>query len=228
MKIVLDIETLQASKEDWAELRGVELAAKSEGRLFVDQEEAEQEKEFHKSTFDGTYSRICCIGIIILNDDLSPVEAVAWYGSNEAEILRQFWDRMGRDRPKLIITYNGLGFDLPFIKKRSVIHQVKPTMEINLAKFRTEPVYDVMAVWGSWDFRAFTKLDVLARALGVETKSGSGSQVAEMWAEDKKKAVAEYCLQDVYVTYACYCKMIFKDPLTSAKLLAKQDLILLD
>ena len=103
MKIVLDIETLQASKEDWARLRGIELAAESEGKLFLDQEEAEQEKEFNKSTFDGTYSRICCIGIIILNDDLSPVGAVAWYGSNEAEILRQFWARMAQERPKLFI-----------------------------------------------------------------------------------------------------------------------------
>ena len=107
---------------------------------------------------------------------------------------------MGKERPKLIVTYNGLGFDLPFIKKRSIIHQVKPTMEISLAKFRTEPVYDVMAVWGNWDFRGSTKLDILARALGVETKSGSGSEVAAMWAAGKKKEVAEYCLQDVYVT----------------------------
>ena len=228
MKIVLDIETLQASKEDWARLRGVKLAAGSEGRLFLDQKEDEQEKEHEKSSFDGTYSRICCIGIIILKDDLTPVEAIAWYGSDEKEILRQFWDRMAKERPRLYITYNGLNFDFPFIKKRSIIHQVKPTIEISLAKFRTEPVYDVMAIWGNWDFRGFTKLDVLARALGVETKSGSGSQVAKMWARNKKKEVAEYCLQDVYVTYACYCKMVFKKPLDSAKVLAKQDLILLD
>lgn len=228
MKIVLDIETLQTSKENWAGLRGVKLAAKTTDRLFPGEEEAEQEKDYQQSAFDGTYSQICCIGIIILKDDLTPVEAVAWYGSNEKEILVKFWEYMKKDRPRLIITYNGLGFDLPFIKKRSVVHQVKPSMEISLAKFRTEPVYDVMAIWGSWDFRGFTKLDVLARALGVETKSGSGSQVAGMWAEGKKKEVAEYCLQDVYVTYACYCKMIFAKPLESTEVLKKQNLYLLD
>ena len=61
---------------------------------------------------------------------------MAWYGENEAELLRQFWERMGQFRPSLLIT-NGLGFDLPFLKKRSIIHQVKPLFEVNLAKFRT-------------------------------------------------------------------------------------------
>lgn len=60
--------------------------------------------------------------------------------------------------------------------------------------------------------RGWVKLDVLAKALNVETKSGSGSQVAEMWANDKKKDVAEYCLQDTFVTYGCYSRMVFQKP----------------
>jgi len=32
---------------------------------------------------------------------------------------------------------------------------------------------------------------VLAKALNVETKSGSGAQVSEMWANDKKNDVAD-------------------------------------
>ena len=39
-----------------------------------------------------------------------------------------------------------------------------------------------MAIWSNWDNRGWVKLDVLARALNVENKSGSGSQVAQMWA----------------------------------------------
>jgi hypothetical protein len=37
-----------------------------------------------------------------------------------------------------------------------------------------EPVYDTMAIWSNWDMRGWVKLDVLAKALNVETKSGSG------------------------------------------------------
>jgi len=223
MKVVLDIETVQAPKEDWAELAGVSLAAAD--NLLEAGESAQQDKDYEKSSFDGTFSRIVCIGMIGFSDDMAPEGSVAWYGSNERELLQKFWDRMAKVRPTLIVTHNGLGFDLPFIKKRSIIHQVKPTVEISLAKFRTEPVYDTLAVWSNWESRGWVKLDVLARALGVETKSGSGKQVAEMWQAGRGKEIAEYCLQDCYVTYACYSKMTFREPLKSAEVLAKKELI---
>lgn len=224
MKIVLDIETTGPTREEWSTLRGIDLGPQDEDSLFQDPEAALRERDYQKSAFDGTYSRIVCIGMIALEDDLTPVEAVAWYGSNEKELLKQFWRRISADRPKVIITFNGLGFDLPFIKKRSVIHQVKPGMEISLAKFRMEPVYDIMAIWANWDNRAWIKLDVLARALGVESKSGSGAQVGEMWTAGKEDEVAEYCLQDVYVTYACYCRMNYRKPEISSAVFSKKNL----
>jgi hypothetical protein len=223
MKVVLDIETVQVSKAEWARLAGVDLAEGED--LLSAGEAAQQDKDYDKSSFDGTYSRIVCIGLIAFSDSMEPQGALAWYGGQEKELLRQFWAWMGKARPGLVITHNGLGFDLPFIKKRSIIHQVRPTVEISLAKFRTEPVYDTLAVWSNWDSRGWVKLDVLARALGVETKSGSGKQVAEMWQAGRGREIADYCLQDCYVTYACYSKMTFREPIKSAEVLAKKELI---
>jgi len=223
MKVVLDIETVQAPKEEWARLAGVELA---EGRdLLSAGDAAQQDKDYDKSSFDGTVSRIVCIGLLAFSDAMEPQGATAWYGGEEKDLLRRFWEWIGKNRPSLYITHNGLGFDLPFIKKRSIIHQVKPTAEISLAKFRAEPVYDTLAIWSNWDSRGWVKLDVLARALGVETKSGSGKQVAEMWHAGRGKDIAEYCLQDCYVTYACYAKMTFREPLTSQDVLAEKALV---
>ena len=223
MKVVLDIETVQSPKEEWARLAGVDLAEGED--LLSAGEAAQQDKDYDKSSFDGTYSRIVCIGLIAFSDSMEPQGAMAWYGGQEKELLQQFWAWMGKARPGLYITHNGLGFDLPFIKKRSIIHQVRPPVEISLAKFRTEPVYDTLAIWSNWDSRGWVKLDVLARALGVETKSGSGKQVAEMWQAGRGKEIADYCLQDCYVTYACYSKMTFREPLKSAEVLAKKELI---
>jgi hypothetical protein len=98
-------------------------------------------------------------------------------------------------------------------------------MDINLAKFRTDPVYDTMAIWSNWDNRGWIKLDVLARALNVESKSGSGDQVKEMWANGRGEDIARYCLQDTYVTYACYCRMIFRQPISSDVVLLNPELI---
>jgi DNA polymerase elongation subunit (family B) len=223
MRVVLDIETVQPPKEEWARLAGVAVIYPE--NLLETGEAAQQEREYEKAAFDGTFSRIVCIGLLIFSDSMEPKRAVSWYGPNEKELLRLFWAKLAEVRPSLFITHNGLAFDLPFIKKRSIIHQVKPTLDISLSKFRTEPVYDTMAVWSNWDSRGWIKLDVLARALGVETKSGSGKQVAEMWAKGQGKAIAEYCLQDAYVTYACYCRMAFCQPLPHEAVLGTPELI---
>jgi hypothetical protein len=234
MKVVLDIETVQAPREEWARLVGLAASPDSgewpaADNLF-DHAEAEQRKRtedelYEKSSFDGTFSRIVCIGLIVFSDQMERQGAVAWYGSNEKELLRQFWAKLAQIRPALFITHNGLGFDLPFIKKRSIIHQVKPNIEISMAKFRTEPVYDTMAVWSNWEMRGWIKLDVLARAFNVQTKSGSGKQVADMWAKGQGKEIADYCLQDTYVTYACYCRMNFREPLSREVALLGKELI---
>ena len=235
MKVVLDIETVQAPRDEWARIAGLTPAAESEAweqggddlfaRAESDQRQRLEDELYEKSSFDGTFSRIVCIGMIMLTDAMEAQGAMAWYGASEKELLRQFWAKLGQVRPSLYITHNGLGFDLPFIRKRSVIHQVRPTLEISLAKFRTEPVYDTMAVWSNWEQRGWVKLDVLARALNVETKSGSGKQVAEMWARGQGKDIADYCLQDTYVTYACYCRMNFREPLSRNVILLNKELI---
>lgn len=235
MKVVLDIETVQAPREEWAYLTGraspddAHTGFDEGGDLFTagaaeEQRRAEDEL-YAKSAFDGTFSRIVCIGLLEFSDQMEARSAVAWYGGNERELLRRFWARLAQDRATLFITHNGLGFDLPFLKKRSIIHQVKPSLDINLAKFRTEPVYDTMAVWSNWDTRGWVKLDVLARALQVETKSGSGEQVAEMWEKGQGLELARYCLQDTYVTYACYCRMNFRQPLSREVVLLQPELL---
>ncbi len=234
MKVVLDIETVQAPREEWARLvgkpstRNEAFPAEERYDLFAAGAMAEQrraeDESYAKSAFDGTFSRIVCIGMLEFSDQLEARSAVAWYGANERELLRQFWSRLAQDRPTLYITHNGLGFDLPFLKKRSIVNQVKPGIEITLAKFRTEPVYDTMAIWSNWDTRGWVKLDVLARALQVETKSGSGEQVAEMWEKRQGRELAQYCLQDTYVTYACYCRMNFRQPLSREVVLLQPEL----
>jgi DNA polymerase elongation subunit (family B) len=225
MKVVLDIETIQVPKEEWARLKGVTLLQEEAVDLLAAGEASEQDKEYEKSCFDSTFCRIVCIGLIVLTDAMEPQEAIAWFGSNEPELLRQFWGRIAQIKPTVYIVHNGLGFDLPVIRNRSIIHQIKPTVEISLARYRTEPVFDTLAVWSNWEARGRVKLDVLARVLECATKSGEGGQVAEMWKTGQGKQIAEYCLRDCYVTYACYAKMNFRQPLPPEKILFNMNLI---
>ena len=219
MKVVLDIETCQIPMEEWKHLTGWPVHVPNS-----DVTPDRAKIEYEKSKFDGTFGRIVCIGVFILDKNDSPIDSIAWYGSNESAILEGFWNELSAIQPNLIVTHNGLNFDLPFIKKRSIIHQIKPTVELNLAKFRARPIYDTMAIWANWDSRYFIKLDVLARVLNVETKTGTGAQVAQMWEKKQYEAIAKYCLSDVYVTYACYCRMNFSNPANSTLILKKSSL----
>ena len=123
MKVVLDIETIQAPREEWARLAGIDSVALEsceggDADLFTQAEAREQKKKedekYEQSSFDGTFSRIVCIGLLMFSDAMECHGAVSWYGAHEQELLRRFWARLGELRPSLFITYNGLGFDLPF------------------------------------------------------------------------------------------------------------------
>ena len=98
MKVVLDIETVQAPREEWARLLGKEPPSgepTGDVDLFAagaaeEQRHADDEL-YAKSAFDGTFSRIVCIGLLEFSDQMEARSAVAWYGPNERELLRQFW-----------------------------------------------------------------------------------------------------------------------------------------
>ena len=205
MKFVLDIETLPMAIQDWERLSPSEPPSK----LQTKEEIAEwREEQYRRTALDGTYGRIFCVCLLELDDKNQPGKANLIYGDNEMALLGSFWQIMGEHQRPYFVTHNGLSFDLPFIWKRSVIHCVKPTIRFNLAKYRTDSVFDTMAVWANWE-RQGIKLDALAQVLGVPGKTNSGAEVFQMWEEGKHDDIAEYCLRDTYVTYLCYCRMNF-------------------
>jgi 3'-5' exonuclease len=112
---------------------------------------ANQPDEDHlKTSLNGDYGRILCIGFIDEDPDghiasgvLGWDEQQAQFNNDERAILQQFWQRMrgfqpGRDR---IVGHNIFDFDLKFIGKRSVIHGVRPTVELSFARYRNQPIY---------------------------------------------------------------------------------------
>src|SRR5437764_9481588 len=99
MKIVLDIETVQAPRDEWARLVGLPTAneaftsVENADDLFsrADAEEQRRSEDvlYERSSFDGTFSRVICIGVITLSDAMEPQGSLCWYGSNEKELLRR-------------------------------------------------------------------------------------------------------------------------------------------
>lgn len=214
-KLFLDIETLPAHEKDLETLR-----------LLFDKKnkEFDQEKfdEFlQKTNFDGAFGQILCIGYAV--DDEAPKNF--YNENNEKETLRQFWELVSAisveprnmqypDYGVQFVGHNVMDFDLRFIYQRSIVLGVRPSYEINFARYRSYPVYDTMKEWVKWA-NSSVGLDYLAYALDVpSSKTGGidGSQVAEFFANGKVDDILEYCKRDVETTRGIYNRMTFEKP----------------
>jgi 3'-5' exonuclease len=201
INLFFDIETIP-SAEEHKEIH-VEILKKkySEGKETTDIELHE------KTSLDGTFGRICCIGVIKEVDGKEVQKEV--FCGDEKEVLTKFWESAkGVNR---FIGHNILEFDFPFIYQRSIINGVRPRNDISFARYRDLPVFDTMRQWTLWS-RNTVKLDTLAKVLGFPTSKGDidGSKVWEYYKKGKINEISEYCMKDVELTRQVYKKMVFE------------------
>lgn len=125
--------------------------------------------------------------------------------NDEPSLLRSFWSLV-RDYSALpLIGYNLLGFDIPFIVLRSMVHGVQPSRKLSMARFRTDEVFDMMMWLANWDLRQVLKLDVACTLLGIENPlpGVDGSQVEDM----SEKELAKYGTAEIDKLFALYQRM---------------------
>ena len=106
-----------------------------------------------QTALNGDFGRLLCIGFIgepthgeiecgVIGWDARPG---AFHG-DERIIPTEFWRRMKTFRPNIdrIVGYNIYDFDLKFILKRSVVHGVRPTVDLSFARYRNQLIFDTM------------------------------------------------------------------------------------
>ncbi len=122
--------------------------------------------------------------------------------------------------PLTIVGHNVAGFDLPFLKHRSLINSVKPPSQIikaMAAKPWDSCIADTMLMWSS-DSQKRASMDKLCRVFGIPGKGDfDGSMVADTWPVDPHKVI-EYCADDVRRTREIYKRLTFQfDDVVSIK-----------
>jgi predicted PolB exonuclease-like 3'-5' exonuclease len=105
--------------------------------------------------------------------------------------------------------HNIAGFDLPFLKHRSIIHGVKPPAQL-LKAMNGKPwdagVLDTLLMWSS-DPHKRGSMNRLCKALGIVGKGDfDGSMVAETWPVDPQKVIS-YCKDDIRRTREIYRRL---------------------
>jgi DNA polymerase elongation subunit (family B) len=143
--------------------------------------------------------------------------------ADEAELLAAFWD-VAKHYDE-IVTFNGRGFDVPFLYLRSAILNVPISKKNWLGyRFATEPHCDLAEQFTFYNVsgrdgaaRKFN-LDFYCKAFGIDSPKAhgvTGMDVSALLAEKKFREIAEYCLRDVRATVELY--RIWKERLAGIK-----------
>lgn len=206
MKVFLDIETLPPERD---EFRETPMSA--------------NDQEYRDLALSGNWGRVLTIGLIIECDGreihrglLGRERQTMMFHLDEVRTLRAFWKllRAFNLRRDLIIGHNIFDFDLLFLYKRSVIHRVRPTVELSFARYRSQPIFDTMYEWDKWRWgRKYASLDELARVLGLESNKQviDGSKVYDKFCTGCHGEIAEYCMRDVELVRQVYYRLTFAE-----------------
>jgi predicted PolB exonuclease-like 3'-5' exonuclease len=121
---------------------------------------------------------------------------------SEPELLRAFWTLASQ--ASCVVSYNGRGFDVPFLVGRSLIHGVPVRVDLQSSPYSLRPhldLFNVLSSGGGYG-RGPASLDVVCWALGLSSpkESMDGSMVASTYARGDVAQIALYNAGDVRAT----------------------------
>ena len=216
--LFLDIETVPGHPqysdldETWQSLW------KHKARSIVKKTDEEMTAEDAASVYEraGIYAefgKIICISVGMFVRDKETkalsVRLKSFADDDEAVLLRGFIDMLINDsksskkRFAFLCGHNIKEFDIPYICRRMVIHQLPfPEMlDISGKKpWETKQFLDTMEMWKFGDNKNYTGVKLLAAAFGFPSPKDDidGSDVARVYYEEKDlPRIAVYCEKDV-------------------------------
>lgn len=226
-KLVIDIETVGKNLEDFDEIsrdyfqHWAEQAADSPEH--VEHELKKIEEDF---SFSPLTAQVVCIGL--LNPDThkgkiyyqNPDKPHYQFSENniqfeslsEKEMLEKFWqDIKAYDE---FITFNGRGFDIPFLMIRSAIHKIKVTKNLLSNRYLNSQfkgakhvdLADQLKFYGAVYGRGYN-LHLYCQAFGIRSPKSegvSGAHVKEMFQQGRYNDIARYNVDDIVATAELY------------------------
>jgi len=119
----------------------------------------------------------------------------------EREIIRKFWNIIKQYRQ--FITFNGRGFDCPFILVRTAVNKIKPTKDLMPNRYGDTHIdlLDQLTFFGA--SRRRFNLDMWCRTFGIKSpKEGgiTGYEVKDLFKAGRCLDIARYCVGDLRAT----------------------------
>lgn len=216
-KIIFDIETVGV---DFDSLD----PSTQEYLLKWAETEEEEEKVKESLSFYPLTGEIVAIGMLdpdsnkgavyfqTPKDLLLPFEdgGIVFECGTEKEILEKFWSTIKTQDQ--FITFNGRGFDCPFIMIRSAVNKIKPTRDLMPNRYNGTHIdlLDQLTFYGA-SKRRFS-LDMWCRTFNIKSpksanESGeaiTGYEVKDLFKSGRYVDIARYCAGDLRATRELY------------------------
>jgi predicted PolB exonuclease-like 3'-5' exonuclease len=162
--------------------------------------------------------RVCAISVVLRHADGVKVWSLGEADSDEAELLRCFFDAIDKFTPTLV-SWNGGRFDLPVLHYRALLHGIQAPRYWDtgsedrdfrwnnyLSRYH-ERHTDLMDVLSGYQLHACTTLDEVATMLGFPGKMGmGGARVWDAFLAGEIAAIRNYCESDALNTYLVYLR----------------------
>jgi predicted PolB exonuclease-like 3'-5' exonuclease len=170
------------------------------GTEMDDERRREAERRF---SLWGPTGQVIVIGMHNPDSEKSKVLA----SDDEAGLLREFWGLVKAF--DLTITFNGKQFDYPYLKMRSAIRGVVPSLALDCRRFTRHPHYDLREVLSNFGAWRHGSLDFYCSIFGIASpkQALSGDKVGEAYAQGRLQEIADYCQADVEATGALYMRV---------------------
>ena len=173
-----------------------------------------EEYYYEKAPLYAPFGRVVTIVVGRIKDNKIYLKSYASY--DEKELLEDFnrdLELVYQSNPKTrFVSFNGVGFDTPYLEKRSIINGVKPAnllQESHLEPWKVTQL-DLSKIWKGNAFYP-DSLVAVATALGLPSPKDAldGSEVSNAFYEKRLPEIVKYCLKDVETTARVYRKLAF-------------------
>lgn len=165
--------------------------------------------------------RVVAISVALRSGDSFRLWSLGEADSDEAELVRRFFDGIERYTPDLV-SWNGGGFDLPVLHYRALKHGIQAPRywEVGdsdrefkwnnyLSRYHWRHI-DLMDVLSGYQPRGRASLDETAVLLGFPGKLGmSGDKVWDSYRAGGIADIRNYCETDVLNTWLIYLRFEF-------------------
>ena len=206
--VVLDIETLGFPVESFDETQQSYL-------LKFAETDADRAETVQKLNLYPTTAQIIAIGMLNPETNRGKIlfqsdEKLDYYSDDELvhvksgcekEILEQFWLDIGHYDQ--FVTFNGRGFDCPFLMLRSAILQVQPTRNLMPYRYDASIHCDLLEQFTFYGALRKFNLDFYCKSFGIESPKAhgvTGLDMKQLTEEKRFREIAEYNLRDLQAT----------------------------